>query len=387
MNHGIRLAFGLLGIVAAVLVTIVVLLSFDRPPITAVQRGFRGVGMEQVYNPREVATYLAANQPPELIPSLGDDGPRASEIYENVQVLGHLSEGEFTRAMLAMTAWVAPEQGCTYCHNPENMASEELYTYKVARRMIQMTQHINADYQPHVAETGVTCHTCHRGQPVPEYIWFNEPPASNAAGMLQVSSGQNKATPLVNNSSLPSDPLTPYFEGAHSIRVQGDTALPTSNRHSIKEAEWTYALMVHFSQALGVNCTFCHNSRNFGDWSQSSPQRVSAWHGIGMTRDINQNYLKPLQDVFPDYRLGPTGDVAKVNCSTCHQGVYKPLFGVSMLADYPEFRGPERQATPASAATPAPVLVPAPLLIVPVPAPLLIVPAPGVGPTPTTPPQ
>jgi photosynthetic reaction center cytochrome c subunit len=32
-------------------------------------------------------------------------------------------------------------------------------------------------------------------------------------------------------------------------------------------------------------------------------------------------------------------DVAKVNCQTCHQGVYKPLLGVSMLKDYPKLSG------------------------------------------------
>lgn len=32
------------------------------------------------------------------------------------------------------------------------------------------------------------------------------------------------------------------------------------------------------------------------------------------------------------------GDVAKVGCSTCHQGANKPLLGASMLADYPELK-------------------------------------------------
>ncbi len=32
--------------------------------------------------------------------------------------------------------------------------------------------------------------------------------------------------------------------------------------------------MMHMSQGLGVNCNFCHNSRNFSDWSQSMPQRA-----------------------------------------------------------------------------------------------------------------
>ena len=34
--------------------------------------------------------------------------------------------------------------------------------------------------------------------------------------------------------------------------------------------------------------------------------------------------------------MGPTGDVAKVNCATCHQGAYKPLYGAPMAKDYPE---------------------------------------------------
>jgi photosynthetic reaction center cytochrome c subunit len=28
-----------------------------------------------------------------------------------------------------------------------------------------------------------------------------------------------------------------------------------------------------------------------------------------------------------------------VGCATCHQGVYKPLFGANMLKDYPELAG------------------------------------------------
>ena len=31
-----------------------------------------------------------------------------------------------------------------------------------------------------------------------------------------------------------------------------------------------------------------------------------------------------------------SGDVAKVNCATCHQGAYKPLYGAAMAKHYPE---------------------------------------------------
>ena len=94
--------------------------------------------------------------------------------------------------------------------------------------------------------------------------------------------------------------------------------------------------MMHMSDGLGVNCTYCHNTQNFAKWEGAPPQRVTAWHGIRMAREINTTYIEPLAPVFPAARLGATGDVAKVNCATCHQGAYKPLYGASMLRDYPQ---------------------------------------------------
>jgi photosynthetic reaction center cytochrome c subunit len=58
-----------------------------------------------------------------------------------------------------------------------------------------------------------------------------------------------------------------------------------------------------------------------------------------MVRSLNQDFLEPLRPVFPDYRLGPAGDAPKVGCETCHKGAFKPLYGVSMLGDYPELAG------------------------------------------------
>ena len=337
---GFRRAFALIGIGAGILLSIAMLVTFDRPPVQSVQHGFRGTGMDIVHNPREIATYLAQNQVPPALPQLPAAGPKAGQVYKNVQVLQDLSVGEFTRLMAAITQWVSPTQGCAYCHNTNNMAEDNLYTKVVARRMIQMVQHVNADWQPHVAQTGVTCYTCHRGQPVPSKIWFTSTSRSHFNGMAETNTGKNVAAQQINDSSLPYDPFTPFLEGDRDIRVQAQRALPGTDRHSIKETEWTYALMIHFSQAMGVNCTYCHNSREFSDWSQSTPQRVVAWHGIRMVRDLNGAYLDPLRDVFPPARLGPAGDSPKLNCETCHQGVAKPLFGVSMVKDFPELQGP-----------------------------------------------
>ena len=54
-------------------------------------------------------------------------GERRQRVYQNVQVLGELTTDEFNRLMASITEWVAPEQGCAYCHNTENMADDTLY--------------------------------------------------------------------------------------------------------------------------------------------------------------------------------------------------------------------------------------------------------------------
>jgi photosynthetic reaction center cytochrome c subunit len=337
----------------------------ERPPIEAVQWGYRGTGMEHVTNPRITAEIYAANKPPAPAPDVPDGGPKAKEVYQNVKVLGDLSAGQFTRLMVAMTQWVAPEQGCNYCHNPENLADDSVYTKVVARRMIQMTQSVNADWKAHVGATGVTCYTCHRGKPVPNQVWFEPADRKYAANSIMGDlAGQNIASPTVAWSSLPNGVLSDYLKDAKPIRVNSNEALPVkgsaANATSTKQAEHTYGLMMHMSQSLGVNCTYCHNTQSFQSWEISPPQRATAWHGIRMARELNVDYMVPLTETFPKHRLGPKGDVAKVGCGTCHQGVFKPLYGEQMAKAHPELQAPiagaPRDAVPAwiaAAAAPA----------------------------------
>jgi len=333
-------AAALIGVTAGTLFGLSMVSRMSRPPVISVQTGYRGTAMEQLYTPAALETLQAANKMPGVLPEPGPNGPKAGAVYKNVKVLGGLSVGQFTRLMVTITGWVAPKQGCAYCHNVANMADDTNYTKRVARRMIQMTQNINANWQTHVALTGVTCYTCHRGNPVPQYIWFHDPGGAAAGGYSESHMGMGHPTGAAGDSSLPYDPFSPFLEAAYNIRVQGEQALPGSNNHSIKETEWTYSLMMNMSQSLGVNCTYCHNTRDLGNWADSSPARVTAWYGIRMVRDINTDYLDSLQGVFPVNRLGPTGDNPKVYCMTCHQGVYKPLFGVSVLKKFPELAKP-----------------------------------------------
>jgi photosynthetic reaction center cytochrome c subunit len=325
----------------------------ERPPVETVQTGFRGLGMEEVINPRTDASKTKNNIVPAPIPAAPADGPLASSVYQNVQVLKDLNVAQFTRVMLAITQWVAPpDQSCNYCHGA-NMASDDRYTKVVARRMLQMTRHINADWKDHVGATGVTCYTCHRGNAVPKNVWFINPGQSTENGLTAGNAGKNKPSTVAGLSSLPYDPLTRYLLEDKNIRVISKDALPDGNPSTIKQTDITYALMIHMSESLGVNCVYCHNSRSFAVWDASTPKRTTAWYGIRMARDLNNNYLVPLTATFPAHRLGVLGDVAKVNCATCHQGLFKPLYGESMAKDYPELQGPMQQHTDVPATAPA----------------------------------
>ncbi len=282
-----------------------------------VQTGERGTSMAQIYNRDANAAKFKAVSIPTTLPPAGLSPPGPLP-WKNVQVLNDISVAEFNRTMIAFSTWVAGTGNCAYCHNVANFASDTLnngkpiYTKLTARRMIQMTRHINGNYASHVANTGVTCYTCHLGKPQPNGLWFYS----------------NESQYLRNYLD---------YTGA---RVVSHTVAPSpANRSSVKQTENTYAQMISMSTALGVNCTYCHNSRQFASWEQSPPARVKAYRGIQMIRDVNSNYVAPLASILPAIRLGPMGDGPKAQCSTCHNGVYKPLYGAQMAKDYPAVWG------------------------------------------------
>lgn len=284
----------------------------------SVQVGYRGVAMEQNYTRGDVKTKFAQVKIPDPLPPAGESPPGPLP-WRNVQVLNDVSPTEFLRTMTAMSTWVAGTGNCAYCHNVAALWSDTLpngkpiYTKLVARRMLQMTRHINGQYPQHVKNTGVTCYTCHLGKPLPNGLWFY---------------------------TDQTDYLRHYLD-RDGARVVSQQMAPsrTGNRSSVKQTEWTYALMISQSTSLGVNCTYCHNSRQFASWTQAPPARVTAYHGILMLRDVNSSYLSPLQPVYPAVRLGNLGDAPKAQCVTCHNGNYKPLYGAQMVKYYPALWG------------------------------------------------
>ncbi|HQT40188.1 MAG TPA: photosynthetic reaction center cytochrome c subunit family protein, partial [Acidocella sp.] len=110
-----RTALSGVALLGAFAISLVAVLTFTRPPVNIVATGNPGTGMQLNYVPNQVAAALAINKAPAALPPI-DAGPPASTVYKNVQVLGNVSSGAFTRLMVSMTNWVAPQQGCNYCH-------------------------------------------------------------------------------------------------------------------------------------------------------------------------------------------------------------------------------------------------------------------------------
>lgn len=293
------------------------------------QLGFRGVGMEQVVVPGTRADSVRAIEARAIPATVAGEAPEVMEpappgTWENVQVLGHLSEAEFNRFMLAMTLWVAQGtgQGCNYCHVVEedgnvNFVRDDIYTKVVSRDMIRMTQDLNVNWSAHVGEAGVNCWTCHQGEALPTNYWF----------YTEGDQRRDIERYYVNEGTRQTER---YYLDQEGIRVISDEALTgdTDNQSSITDTRHLYWVMMEMSEALGVNCTYCHTSARFSDWDESPPERVTALRGVRMVRALNTEYMVPLQSVWPDNRLGPLGDGPKIQCSTCHIGAYQPQYGI-----------------------------------------------------------
>ncbi len=79
--------------------------------------------------------------------------------------------------------------------------------------------------------------------------------------------------------------------------------------------------MRSFTEALGVNCGFCHADQEGTDKldfpSDKKEEKEEARIMLKMVMGINQDYLSQLSEY--------TSDIMKVKCVTCHRGNKKPL--------------------------------------------------------------
>jgi photosynthetic reaction center cytochrome c subunit len=314
------------------------------------------IGGKQLGPPPMSLILFSRGQMPEPVPqtaptpiaAAAEGGPMATQQYKNVQVLTDVSAAEFMRLQQAITQWVAPKQGCSYCHEGTDYASDAKPAKLAARLMLKMVRHINADWTSHVQPAGVTCFTCHRGQPVPAEVWFPIPPAP-VKPFVAKQDNWREASDTVRKF-FADDSYYEYLLENTPISVQSSTALPSQKVASQIVAKRVYEMMMTMSDGIGVNCGYCHNSRVFQSWRQSTPYRWPGFDGIMLTRDLNRNYLLQLSPLIPETRelvhetglpVLPPRESGKqtgngfVLCATCHYAHPNPLDGANMLKDYP----------------------------------------------------
>jgi len=311
------------------------------------------------------AAAAAANKPPPVLPPAAGDNRPATQAYTNVKVLTGTNAAQFMRLQQAMSQWVAGSQGCAFCHAGNDYASDAKPAKRVARLMLQMTRHINAAWRDHVSTAGVTCYTCHRGQPVPSQVWFPTLPPPKQP-MIEKQEDWNEDATSVRRF-FPTDGWSEYLLQDTPGLAQSYTALPTGEASSQIVVKRLYEMMMQMSDGIGVNCGYCHNSRAFFDWRQSTPYRWTGYSGITLTRDLNRNYLLDVGSILPQEReiardgrepfvppreKGQEPGNALANCATCHHGAPKPLEGADVVQAYPGLAGPDPKAATAALNTP-----------------------------------
>jgi len=338
------------------------------PSYTGVPRAAVQVGLPQQVQFFTVAEQSRLNQSPAPLPPAPAGGADTPAHFKNVTVLTDVGAAEFMRLQTAITAWVAPEQGCSFCHGGSDYASDARPEKRVARVMLLMTRHLNSDWTKHLAGAGVTCYTCHRGQPVPPEIWFPSTPPQHNAFIDRQENWRESADTV--RKFFPDDSYAEYLYDDEPISVQSTTVEPSGTVSSRIEAKRIYELMMTMSDGIGVNCGYCHNSRYFASWAQSTPYRWIGYDGIRLLRDINTNYLRRVAStapqtraltkvtnlpVLPPQQVYPQTGNGLALCATCHLGITRPLNGVNLVHDYPELIGSSRSVPVAkTAASPPP---------------------------------
>jgi hypothetical protein len=95
-------------------------------------------------------------------------------------------------------------------------------------------------------------------------------------------------------------------------------------------------IMRHWSQALGVQCSYCHVTGNFR--SDENPHKTIARGMVRMTNRINQELLPPV--------VGPSAE-PRVNCYACHRGQAIPATALPETKEGPRAHiAPDTPAKP-----------------------------------------
>ena len=165
---------------------------------------------------------------------------------------------------------------------------------------------------------------------------------------------------------FPNEGYEEYLLQSTPAHGQSLTALPKGTTPSSVEVKRLYEAMMQMSDGMGVNCGYCHQSRNFADWSMSTPMRWTGYSGIVMTREINRDYLLqvPAVDPITRWRGGNARHLSLpareqgaqignglADCASCHNGAPKPQDPAAPAGGFPGLTAPGGPAAPGAPPT------------------------------------
>ncbi|HVO30455.1 MAG TPA: c-type cytochrome, partial [bacterium] len=166
-------------------------------------------------------------------------------VYQNILALDGMTAERFMASMHGMHESLGVR--CTFCHDPQNFASDEKNEKKAARNMLFVAQKINADH--FAGKTVVTCWTCHRGKEKPER------PTEMAKKIAEVA--VPPGVPVTDDMKVPA--------GKFYKNLQRLDTLP---------APQLMFAMKAISVSLGKDCAFCHDMTDYS--SDAKKEKVAA---------------------------------------------------------------------------------------------------------------
>lgn len=302
---------------------------------------------------------------------------------QNVQVLTGMTNAQI---WVYMQQYVSGALGvsCQYCHDINNFAS---YTYPqktAGLLMLQMTRDANAEFivnLPNWQGNYIQCATCHYGEPVNMPAWGSE--FENTKQPIEVNvvpidgtTGETINDPAAKPEALqglvPLDEAILYqiyhyqiwdaYDPAEYQSGRGTLAL-TYNTEEAKgpsqdQVTIVQGAMNYMGWSLGVNCNYCHNSRNFYAYEETVPgnlpletyavNRLKTQQMLLLTTWLTENWTK--YNIFPKMNVAGDGVspiladgqqyLAPINnqyyavpgCYTCHRGNAIPRAAINQNA-------------------------------------------------------
>jgi len=201
----------------------------------------------------------------------------ASEVLDDLLVLGDVSADRFMAAMQSMEANIGKK--CFFCHVEDHFDLDDKDGKLTARQMMRMVSMIDAD--TFGGEPRVTCYTCHRGERTPEKLpekLVVKPPTTPLPTLSEADAAK---------------PAGEVFKNIQLIKQVPAGKLPQ--------------VMNTIAGALGVECSFCHVEGNYA--SDDKKEKKFARTMMRLTGKIDKEYFE---------------GTSPVGCWTCHRGAEQP---------------------------------------------------------------